>query len=73
MPSKYLSLVRDEANKRPGVVMSEQYRTCLDDMDEAVERVAKAIDETPAKLFTSKGLPPPREQPNNSILGNRRS
>lgn len=63
----YLRLARDEASKRLG---TEEYCKCLDEMSGVVERVAVAIESTPVKLFTSKGLPPPRELNSTSVLGN---
>lgn len=59
----YLRLVCDEASKRGGAADDDnvEYRKCLDEMSVLVERVATAIETTPVKLFTSKGLPPPRE------------
>ena len=57
----YLRLVCDEASKRGCGADDEEYRKCLDEMSVLVERVATAIETTPVKLFTSKGLPTPRE------------
>lgn len=62
----YLKLVRDEMTARGAVAASS---SCLSEMSRAVERVATGIEQTPAKLFTSKGLPPPRDLNAHILLG----
>lgn len=68
----YLRLVRDDVDKRPQESSAgfDEYKKCLEEMSDVVERVANAIENTPVKLFTSKGLPPPREINSDSVLGN---